>query len=61
MSFGVVRTSMAAAQWNECSSSGQTPSLTSPTYARAASIEATRTYVGEVKDGVWPDDEHSFH
>jgi 3-methyl-2-oxobutanoate hydroxymethyltransferase len=28
---------------------------------RAASIEATRTYVGEVKDGVWPDDEHSFH
>jgi 3-methyl-2-oxobutanoate hydroxymethyltransferase len=28
---------------------------------RAASIEAARTYVGEVKDGVWPDDEHSFH
>ena len=28
---------------------------------RAASIDATRTYVGEVKDGVWPDDEHSFH
>ena len=28
---------------------------------RAASIDAARTYVGEVKDGVWPDDEHSFH
>jgi len=28
---------------------------------RAASIDATRTYVGDVRDGVWPDDEHSFH
>jgi 3-methyl-2-oxobutanoate hydroxymethyltransferase len=28
---------------------------------RTISIEATRAYVGEVKDGVWPDDEHSFH
>ena len=28
---------------------------------RTASIDAARTYVGEVKDGVWPDDEHSFH
>jgi 3-methyl-2-oxobutanoate hydroxymethyltransferase len=28
---------------------------------RTTSIEATRTYVGEVKSGAWPDDEHSFH
>ena len=28
---------------------------------RVASIDATRTYVGDVRDGVWPDDEHSFH
>jgi 3-methyl-2-oxobutanoate hydroxymethyltransferase len=28
---------------------------------RAATITATREYVGEVRRGEWPDDEHSFH
>jgi 3-methyl-2-oxobutanoate hydroxymethyltransferase len=28
---------------------------------RSASIEATQTYIAEVRDGTWPDDEHSFH
>jgi 3-methyl-2-oxobutanoate hydroxymethyltransferase len=28
---------------------------------RTTSIEATQSYVAEVKSGAWPDDEHSFH
>jgi len=28
---------------------------------RAATIEATTSYVDDVRHGVWPDDEHSFH
>ena len=28
---------------------------------RTAAVEATRTYVAEVRSGTWPDDEHSFH
>jgi 3-methyl-2-oxobutanoate hydroxymethyltransferase len=28
---------------------------------RAAAIEAAEAYVAEVKQGVWPDDAHSFH
>jgi 3-methyl-2-oxobutanoate hydroxymethyltransferase len=28
---------------------------------RAAAIEAAEAYVAEVKQGVWPDDDHSFH
>ena len=28
---------------------------------RAAAIAATADYVAEVRGGVWPDDEHSFH
>jgi 3-methyl-2-oxobutanoate hydroxymethyltransferase len=28
---------------------------------RTAAIAAAEAYVSEVKQGVWPDDEHSFH
>ena len=28
---------------------------------RAAAIAAAEAYVNEVKQGAWPDDEHSFH
>lgn len=28
---------------------------------RTLAIDATRTYVDDVRSGVWPDDEHSFH
>ena len=28
---------------------------------RAAAIAAAEAYVHEVKQGAWPDDEHSFH
>jgi 3-methyl-2-oxobutanoate hydroxymethyltransferase len=28
---------------------------------RATSIEAATSYVRDVRDGTWPDDEHSFH
>ena len=28
---------------------------------RTAAIEATRSFVSEVRDGTWPDDAHSFH
>jgi len=28
---------------------------------RKAAIDATAAYVGEVRDGTWPDDAHSFH
>ena len=28
---------------------------------RSASIAATEAYVAQVRDGAWPDDEHSFH
>ena len=28
---------------------------------RTRAIEATEAYVREVRDGLWPDDEHSFH
>ena len=28
---------------------------------RPATVDATRSYVAEVRDGSWPDDEHSFH
>ncbi|MFM7687494.1 MAG: 3-methyl-2-oxobutanoate hydroxymethyltransferase, partial [Actinomycetota bacterium] len=28
---------------------------------RGAAIRATEAYVSEVRNGTWPDDEHSFH
>lgn len=28
---------------------------------RTAAITATRDYVGDVRSGIWPDDQHSFH
>lgn len=28
---------------------------------RTPAVDATRAYVAEVRDGSWPDDEHSFH
>lgn len=28
---------------------------------RTPAVDATRSYVSEVRDGSWPDDEHSFH
>ena len=28
---------------------------------RAAAVTATQDYVREVRDGSWPDDDHSFH
>ncbi len=28
---------------------------------RGAAIEATKAYVSEVREGIWPDDAHSFH
>ena len=31
------------------------------TDVRTPVIEAVRSYVGEVRDGIWPDDAHSFH